>query len=129
MDGVSTSMQSSQVLVLACTNRIGSLDAALLRPGRLQEHILMATPTADDICGILALSLDGIPLDQDVSLDALASTLVERGATGADVEGLCRESCMIAMRDASTAEDVMVTNSNFETAVDERFVRSQVYPL
>jgi SpoVK/Ycf46/Vps4 family AAA+-type ATPase len=41
MDGVSSAIQKSRVLVVACTNRLGSLDSALLRPGRLQEHFYL----------------------------------------------------------------------------------------
>ena len=126
MDGVSTSMRSSQVLVIACTNRIESLDAALLRPGRLQEHVLMELPTMDDLCAVLELSLNDIPVDTGVAIQDLATILAEKGATGADVEGLCREACMIAMRGASTAADVSVTRSNFDAAIQERFTVFQV---
>ncbi|KAL3915028.1 MAG: hypothetical protein SGILL_005838 [Bacillariaceae sp.] len=121
MDGVSTSMQSNQVLVIACTNRIGSLDAALLRPGRLQEHILINLPRIDDLVEILELCLEGIQVDQKVSLQDMATRLFEAGATGADTEGLCREACMIAMRTANTAEDVVLAQSSFDVAINERF--------
>ena len=41
------------VLVVACTNRMESLDAALLRPGRLEEHIQVSPPTVPDVQAIL----------------------------------------------------------------------------
>jgi SpoVK/Ycf46/Vps4 family AAA+-type ATPase len=123
MDGVSTSVQKSRVLVVACTNRLGSLDAALLRPGRLQEHILMDNATAIDLKDILRLHLEKVPVDSTVSLEDLAITLFERGATGADVEGLVREVCMIAMRDYTTPEEVSVSEVHFTAAISEMFSR------
>jgi SpoVK/Ycf46/Vps4 family AAA+-type ATPase len=48
MDGIS-STSNTGVLVLACTNRMQDLDAALLRPGRLEEHIELTLPTTEDL--------------------------------------------------------------------------------
>jgi AAA family ATPase len=121
MDGVSSSIQKSRFLVIACTNRIESLDSALLRPGRLHEHILMDTPTAEDLEDILRLRLVKIPVHPALSLRDLASSLLRRGATGADVEGLCREAFMIAMRSSQTAEALFVSQSNFDLAISEMF--------
>ena len=123
MDGVSSSVQKSRVLVVACTNRLGSLDAALLRPGRLQEHILMDNATPNDLQDILRLHLEKVPVDPSVSLEELAITLFERGATGADVEGLVREVCMIAMRDYTIPEEVTVFDMHFRDAISEMFNR------
>jgi SpoVK/Ycf46/Vps4 family AAA+-type ATPase len=121
MDGVSTLMESQQVLVLACTNRIGSLDAALLRPGRLEEHIFMSLPTVDDLEEILKVQLDRIPLHSTVFLKRLARILFEKGATGADAEGLCREACMMSMRGCDAASEVSVHDNDFQFAFAERF--------
>ena len=98
MDGVSSSVRSSQVLVVGCTNRIESIDSALLRPGRLQEHFLMDFPNFDDTNSMLRLRLKNIPLDKNVVLEDVSQLLVEKLATGADVEGICREVCFLAMR-------------------------------
>ncbi|KAL7558673.1 hypothetical protein ACA910_010046 [Epithemia clementina (nom. ined.)] len=56
LDGVTTLSSSSNhqaVLVVACTNRMESLDAALLRPGRLEEHIKVPPPAHEDVHAIL----------------------------------------------------------------------------
>jgi SpoVK/Ycf46/Vps4 family AAA+-type ATPase len=124
MDGVSTSVKTNQVLVMACTNRIESLDAALLRPGRLQEHIFLELPAIDDLTEILELGLGEIPLESDVSMGDLASILLKKGATGADIEGLCREACIMAMRNANTAAEVILTRSDIENAIRDRFIGS-----
>jgi SpoVK/Ycf46/Vps4 family AAA+-type ATPase len=127
MDGVSTSIYTSQVLVLACTNRQGSLDAALLRPGRLQEHFHMQAPLVFDLEEMLRMQFDQIPMDSSVSLDIIAVDLFEMGATGADVKGICREVCMMAMRDCSGTDDNFVVGlTHFERTILDHFHADQV---
>ena len=123
MDGVSSAIKTSRLLVLACTNRIQSIDSALLRPGRLQEHFHMGHPDVPDLEEILKLRMDKIPMDQDLLLSDLASTLFENEATGADVEGLCREATFVAMRRLQLDRDmnVAVSKDDFECAISERF--------
>ena len=97
MDGVSSG-QARPVLVVACTNRLESLDAALLRPGRLEEHISLEKPTLDDAKEILRHCLARAPLDDSLDLDSVAAVLVSKSATGALVEGTCREAVFQALR-------------------------------
>uniref|UniRef100_A0A6U3BHQ9 AAA+ ATPase domain-containing protein n=1 Tax=Entomoneis paludosa TaxID=265537 RepID=A0A6U3BHQ9_9STRA len=121
MDGVSStavgSGGSGGVLVVACTNRMDRLDAALLRPGRLEEHVEIPLPTIIDASDILnhyfstdqSLTEEGIDVDQktrrslfvskDVNLEELAKHLVEQHqATGASMEGLAREAVLRCIR-------------------------------
>ncbi|MGK3759147.1 MAG: SpoVK/Ycf46/Vps4 family AAA+-type ATPase [Bacillariaceae sp.] len=122
MDGVSSDIQKSRVLVIACTNRIESIDTALLRPGRLQEHFHMDNPDVNDLEEILRLRMDKIPMNRNFSLEDLASALFECRATGADVEGLCREAVFIAMRRVDLCDDdVSVSKEDFDFAIRERF--------
>jgi SpoVK/Ycf46/Vps4 family AAA+-type ATPase len=117
MDGVSSGVKQSRVLVVACTNRIEALDAALLRPGRLQEHLFLGLPTIEDLVEILQLRLTRIPLKNDVQLQELAKDLFKRGATCADVEGICREVCLMVLRNASDLQDIQVSQHDFESAI------------
>lgn len=117
MDGVSSSVRTSRVLVVACTNRFKSLDAALLRPGRLQEHIYLGLPKVDDLVDILQLRMENIPRADDVNLMKIATDLFGRNATGADVEGLCREVCFIAFRRSENPDDVVVTTDEISIAI------------
>ena len=123
MDGVSSAIQKSRVLVIACTNRMRSIDSALLRPGRLQEHFHMDNPDVSDLEEILRLRMGRIPMAQNLSIEDLASAFFESEATGADVEGLCREATFIAMRRVELLEDgdVSVSQEDFESAIGERF--------
>jgi len=123
MDGVSSAIQKSRVLVIACTNRIHSIDSALLRPGRLQEHFQMENPTACDLEEILQLRLKKIPLAPNLAISDLALKLFNVKATGADVEGLCRDATFIAMRrvEMQKGGDVAVSQEDFQAAIAERF--------
>ena len=100
MDGISSGGKGG-VLVVACTNRFEALDAALLRPGRLDEHVLLQMPRRSDVCEILNLHLSKVPLHLDVDVEALSEVLVELNASGADVEGVCRDACSLVIRDES----------------------------
>ena len=123
MDGVSSAVRTSRVLVIACTNRIHSMDSALLRPGRLQEHFHMGNPDVSDLEEILRLRMKRIPMDQNLVLAELAAKLFDIKATGADVEGLCREATFVAMRRLELQKDtnVAVSQDDFESALSERF--------
>jgi len=122
MDGVSSAIQNSRILVIACTNRISSIDSALLRPGRLQEHFHMDNPDRNDLEEIIRLRLIKIPMDRNLSLENIASALFENRATGADVEGICREAVFIAMRRDDVCDDtVSISREDFDCAIRERF--------
>lgn len=123
MDGVSTAIKNSRVLVIACTNRISSIDSALLRPGRLQEHFYVSNPNVKDLQQILELRLNKISLDRNISLEDIASRLFDNKATAADVGGLCREVVFIAMRRInSSVDDISVSKKDFDCALRERFI-------
>jgi SpoVK/Ycf46/Vps4 family AAA+-type ATPase len=117
MDGVSSAVTKSRVLVVACTNRLESLDAALLRPGRLEEHLHLELPSIEDLDEILKVLLARIPLDDTVNLQVLAQELYEKAATGADVEGLCREVCLNVLRESTDPETVVVTQDDLRGAI------------
>lgn len=110
IDGISSSSNSG-VLVLACTNRIQDLDAALLRPGRLEEHIELKLPTTEDIREILQLHLSNVPIADDVNLTLFAEIFFELESTGADVEGVCRDACSMAIRSFEVGNSIAL---NFE---------------
>ena len=94
------------VVVLAATNRIDRLDPALLRPGRLEFHVALPTPDAASRRAILKIHMRHMPLAKDVDIEALVSNT--DGLSGADLEGLCRQAAMFAIREIM---DATVTKS------------------
>jgi transitional endoplasmic reticulum ATPase len=120
MDGVNSGGGDNSVLVVGTTNRIHAIDAALLRPGRFEKHILLQKPTINDIEEIMKLHLSKAPLDQDVNFSEISELLHELAANGADIRGICTETCLIAMRDADTAthlEEMFVRTKDFDEAI------------
>jgi len=72
---------NERVLVIAATNRLDTLDPALLRPGRFSRHIHVSSPSEEGRLAILGVHSKGKPLAEDVDLPHLAK--VTAGASGA----------------------------------------------
>ncbi|KAK9843703.1 hypothetical protein WJX81_003048 [Elliptochloris bilobata] len=94
MDGLELAIG---VLVLAATNRPAALDAALVRPGRLDLLLYVPPPDAPGRLATLRIHTRDMPLAPDVDLPALAAD-TER-FTGAELEALCREAALAALRE------------------------------
>ena len=93
-----------QVIVLAATNRIDSLDAALRRPGRFDRELEVPAPSALARRGILRARLAGMAHDvSEAEVHAVSDTL--HGFVAADIVGLCTEAGLLALqRWVDTAE-------------------------
>lgn len=85
------------ILVIGATNRIDMVDPAILRPGRLELHIELSPPDLGERVAIFRVHMAGKPIAEDVTPEWLAS--LTPGATGADIEALCRRAGMLAIRD------------------------------
>src|SRR5437879_6184680 len=95
------------VCVVGATNRPDRLDPAMLRTGRFDRILLVPTPNRDARLAILKVHTKTMPLD-GVDLEELAVDL--DGYSGADIEGLCREAAMIALRETKHAKKVGTTH-------------------
>eukprot|EP00899_Mesostigma_viride_P011810 jgi/Mesvir1/2062/Mv25007-RA.1 len=97
MDGFAS---TSDVVVLASTNRPEVLDEALLRPGRFDRHIDLERPDINGRNQIFRVYLKDTPLNKELELEGYARRLAEHtpGFTGADIENLCAEAKRIACR-------------------------------
>ena len=113
-----------KLVVLAATNRKGSIDPALLRPGRLEQHIEVPNPDETARREVLAVHTRGTPLGENVDLDELAAETA--GYSGAELEALVREASMRAIREIAAdidpeeaeayAEEVTVDREHFDAA-------------
>lgn len=100
MDSIRSSSTSvSHVVVVASTNRPDSIDPALRRAGRFDAEIEVTTPTEEERLHILKLYTKKLQLDASVDLRAVAASC--NGYVGADLEALCREAAMSAVRKCS----------------------------
>ena len=93
MDGLKS---RGKVVVIGATNRPNALDPALRRPGRFDREIEIGVPNKDGRLQILQIHTRGMPLDKDVDLQRLAN--VTHGFVGADLEALCKEAALHALR-------------------------------
>jgi transitional endoplasmic reticulum ATPase len=101
------------VVVIAATNRPDIIDPALLRPGRFDRQILVPTPDEGTRLKILQVQTRNMPLAKEVDIKKLAAETT--GFSGADLEMLCREAAMNAMRKNVEAKEV--TRANFNEAM------------
>jgi cell division protease FtsH len=89
--------ESSQaVVVLAATNRPDILDPALLRAGRFDRRVTVQAPDKAGRVEILKVHTRSIPLDDEVDLEAVASSTP--GMVGADLANLANEAALLAAR-------------------------------
>ncbi|MEM2878439.1 MAG: CDC48 family AAA ATPase [Candidatus Hadarchaeales archaeon] len=125
MDGLKS---RGKVIVIGATNRPNALDPALRRPGRFDREIEIGVPDRDGRKEILQIHTRGMPLSKDVNLDHYAD--VTHGFVGADLEALCKEAAMSALRrilpeinleekviPPEVLEKLQVTKDDFENAL------------
>jgi transitional endoplasmic reticulum ATPase len=101
MDGIQS---LENVVVLASTNRPDMLDPALLRPGRFDRLIYVPPPDYEARLEIFKVHTRNMPLAEDVDLQQLAR--MTEGYSGSDIEAVCREAGMLALRENINAERV-----------------------
>ena len=110
--------ENPNLVVLAATNRKDHIDPALLRPGRLDTHVLVPEPDHDAREQILEVHTRGKPLDDDLDVSALAADL--EGYTGADLEALIRTASMKAIREVADAYGPEEANTKADEVVIEQ---------
>ena len=110
IDGIVT---LEDIIVIAATNRPDIVDPAVLRPGRFDRLIYVPEPDEKSRLQIVKIYTKNMPLAKDVSLEGL--TEMTKNYSGADIEALCREAAMYALRrDVNTKE---VTMKDFQEAM------------
>ena len=110
--------ENPNLVVLAATNRKDQIDPALLRPGRLDTHVLVGEPDRKAREKILEVHTRGKPLDDEIDLSALAAEL--EGYTGADLEALVRTASMKAIREVASKYDPDEANEKADEVIIER---------
>jgi len=111
MDGFNT---TTNVVVMAATNRVDILDKALLRPGRFDRQVFVPAPDIKGRSEIFQVHLK--PIKTNLNRDEVARRMaaLTPGFTGADIANVCNEAALIAARDSSES----VVMKHFEQAID-----------
>merc|ERR1719208_551399 len=112
MDGFNTG--STNVIVLAATNRVDILDPALMRPGRFDRQIYVPAPDIKGRASIFKVHLGELKTDEDKGELSKKMAALAPGFTGADVANVCNEAALIAARDLSES----IVLKHFEAAIE-----------
>jgi transitional endoplasmic reticulum ATPase len=100
------------IVIVGATNRPDMLDTALLRPGRFDRIILLPAPDYAARLEIFKVHTKGMPL-KEVDVEELARKT--EGYVGADIEAVCREAAILALREDIGAKEVLM--EHFEEAM------------
>lgn len=111
MDGFNT---TTNVVVLAATNRVDILDKALLRPGRFDRQIFVPAPDIKGRASIFKVHLQPLKTDLDKTDLARKMAALTPGFTGADIANVCNEAALIAARDLNES----IIMKHFEQAIE-----------
>jgi cell division protease FtsH len=110
MDGFD---DKSTVIVLAATNRVNILDAALLRAGRFDRHVMVPLPDLLGRAEILRVHMKAVTISPDVDVNALARGTP--GFSGSDLAKLVNEAALFA----ATKGESSVAMVHFDHAKDK----------
>src|SRR5712692_3789542 len=109
MDGFDT---TTNVIVIAATNRVDVLDPALLRPGRFDRQVVLDPPDVRGREAILGVHAKDKPLHETVDLATLAKQTP--GFSGADLSNVVNEAAILAARNHAP----VISMLELEEAVD-----------
>jgi len=110
MDGM---QEMADIVIIGATNRPDILDTAMLRPGRFDRILLVGSPDKKGREEIFKVHTNGMKLAKDVDFKKLIDQT--EGYVGADIESVCREAAMLALRKDIKAKEV--TMNNFKDAL------------
>ena len=111
MDGFQISTEKDGIIVVGATNRIESMDKALLRPGRFDRQIVISLPDVHDREEILKIHARNKKFDDNVNLKKLAYNT--SGYSGAQLENILNEAAIIAVRNKHTK----ISDSDIDVAM------------
>ena len=94
LDGFDT---NSEVKVILATNKIDSLDPALIRPGRIDRKIYFPLPDSNTKRRIFQIQTGKMSMDEDVNLEEFIMAKDE--LSGADIKAIATEAGLLALRD------------------------------
>jgi cell division protease FtsH len=114
------------VVVIAATNRPDILDSALLRPGRFDRRIRIPLLSADARCQALRIHTRNKRLAAGVALDSLVSQT--ESWTGAQLENLCNEAGLLAVRRAvKTGQVPQLEMDDFRNALSRTAEQARIF--
>lgn len=114
MDGLEV---LNNVVIIAATNRPDIIDPALLRAGRFGRHIEVPLPDLDTREKIFEIHMKNKPVAKDITYRNLAKKM--EGKSGADIEAICQEATILAIREGIMMKNFADTDKNITELVIE----------
>ena len=111
--------ERGDVKVIMATNRIESLDPALIRPGRIDRKIEFPLPDVKTKRMIFRIHTSRMSLSEDVDLEEFVMAKDE--LSGADIKACCTEAGMLALRERR----MRVTQEDFRKAKEKALYRKK----
>lgn len=90
----------NRVLVIGMTNRLESLDPAVVRRGRFDHILSVDKPSEADVKALLESRFRKVPVDQNIDIASVARVLAGRPLS--DVGFIVREACRIAAKSGAS---------------------------
>ncbi len=112
MDGI---MTLEDVVIIAASNRPDIVDPAVLRPGRFDRLIYVPEPDEKARLEIFKIYTKDMPIAKDIDLAELASKT--KSYSGADIEAVCREAALNALRRDINSKKVAL--ADFQKALEK----------
>jgi 26S proteasome regulatory subunit T2 len=109
----------TDVKVIMATNRIESLDPALIRPGRIDRKIEFPLPDMTTKRHIFHIHTSKMKLAEDVDLEQFVMSKDE--LSGADIKAICTEAGLLALRERR----MQVKQDDFVKAKDKTMHRKK----
>ncbi len=107
------------VKVIMATNRIDSLDPALIRPGRIDRKIEFPLPDQKTKRRIFQIHTSKMSLSDDVNVEEFVMAKDE--LSGADIKAMCTEAGLLALRERR----MRVTMADFRKAKEKVLYRKK----
>merc|ERR1719253_2226719 len=111
--------ERGDVKVIMATNRIESLDSALLRPGRIDRKIEFPLPDIKTKRRIFGIHTSRMTMTEDVDLEEFIGAKDE--LSGADIKAICTEAGLLALRERR----MKVTQEDFKKAKETALYKKQ----
>ena len=120
--GLVDGQTDTHVMLVAATNRPDMIDEALLRPGRIDHLVYVPKPSLEERIPIFKVKCANIKLHPEIGFLELA--LLTENFSGADIENLCREAAICALRQNIHAEYVEM--GHFHAALEQVSLKLQL---
>lgn len=124
MDGIisNTIDIERRIIIIAATNDLNSLDEAILRAGRFDEHIFMNYPNKEEKIEIMKKYLFNIPMEEKLKLDLnnILNDFCDKKlfVSSAELINLCKESVMREIREKED-NTMFLSEENFKYVLNK----------